>query len=139
MRKYNLIFKGYWRYNNRKGIPSVSGIYLVYRCTYNPIKKKVLLKEILYIGQADNLNKRHEKHEKEDEFLNECKGNEVLCYAIAEVKKENLNIVENALIFAQKPRLNDVYKDKFNYESSEFHLEGRCALMKYSDFSIENK
>ena len=99
----------------------------------------MLLKEILYIGQADNLNKRHEKHEKEDEFLNECKGNEVLCYAVAEVKKENLNIVENALIFAQKPRLNDVYKDKFNYESSEFHLEGRCALMKYSDFSIENK
>lgn len=139
MKVYNLNFKGYWRDVKRKGIPSVSGVYLVYKCTYTSEIGKVKLIELIYMGQAQDLQERIENHTKRNEFLKECDSNrnEILCYAIAEVDKKDLNIVENALIYAQQPKLNDKYKDKFNYEPSEFHIEGRCALMKYLDFAIQ--
>lgn len=139
MNVYNLNFKGYWRDSSRSGIPATSGVYLVYKCTYNSTTDKVVLIEMLYIGQADNLQERHENHEKREVFLKECASSkgEILCYSIAEVNQSDLNIVENALIFAQQPKLNDKCKDKFNYEASEFHLEGRCALMKHLDFTIK--
>ena len=35
IKSYSLIFNGYWREIDKKGIPSKSGIYLVYRCVYN--------------------------------------------------------------------------------------------------------
>ena len=57
-------------------------------------------------------------------------------YAIAEVDKDDLDLVENALVYAQQPPLNDRFKDKFNYPMAEFHIEGRCALMKHKDFTI---
>lgn len=137
MKEYNLKFKGYWLDENRSGIPSISGIYLVYRCKYNSDSDTVTLIEILYIGQAQNLNERHMDHEKRNDFLKQCKTDETICYSVAEVNSQDLNVVENALIFAQKPPLNDKYKDNFNYDASKFHLEGRCNLMKHTDFTIK--
>lgn len=137
MKKYNLTFKGYWRDCNRSGLPAISGIYLVYKCLYNQKAKAVKLIELMYIGQADNIRARNKEHEKRDAFLKECKGEETLCYSVAEVDKANLNIVENALIFAQKPRLNEKCKDIYNYEPAELHLEGKCKFMKHLDFTIK--
>jgi excinuclease UvrABC nuclease subunit len=138
---YNLNFKGYWRDSHRSGIPATSGIYLVYKCTYNSTTDEVSLIELLYIGKAEELQERHSNHDKREIFLKECDNSkgETLCYSIAEVNKNDLDIVENALIFAQKPKLNDKCKDKFNYDDAEFHLEGRCALMKHADFIITKK
>lgn len=137
MKVYNLKFQGYWLDEKRNGIPSVSGIYLVYRCKYNLKFDTVSLIEILYIGQAGNLHDRHIKHERRNDFLKQCEVGETLCYAVAEVDERDLNVVENALILAQQPVLNDEYKDSFNYDESEFHLEGRCNLMKHTDFTIK--
>lgn len=137
MKKYNLIFKGYWRDCNQENVLEVSGVYLVYRCVYNADSKTVRLVELMYIGQADNVRMRIANHDKYDLFLSECEANETLCYSVAEVAKSDLNIVENALIYAQKPRLNGTNKDNYNYDAAEFHLEGRCKLMKHLNFKIE--
>ena len=136
METYDLKFKGYWRDENRQGLPIAAGIYIVYKCRYNELSDTVTLLEILYIGQATNLNERVDTHDKRQTFLNKCNEIETLCYSVAEVKESDLNIVENALVFAQKPSLNDKLKDRFNYESAEFHLEGRCALMEHLNFKI---
>lgn len=137
MDKYELNFNGYWIDSRISGIPKTSGVYLVYRCTYD--NDGVSLKELLYIGQAENLYERISNHDKKDLFKKQCKEGETLCYSVAEVLPNNLDIVENALIFAQKPQLNAEYKDSFLHEVPvSFQLEGRCKLMKYQNFTIEN-
>lgn len=136
MSTYNLIFRGYWRDVNRTSIPSISGIYLVYKCKYNQIEDTVSLLELLYIGKSLDVNQRLNSHDKRDLFLEKCSESETLCYSVAEVNECDLELVENALIFAEKPELNDNKKDSFLFDSSEFHLEGKCALMKHKNFSI---
>lgn len=96
------------------------------------------MKELLYIGQSDNLYKRISNHDKKDLFDQQCQQGEVLCYSVAEVPSADLDIVENALIFAQQPRLNTEHKDKFIHDVPvSFQLEGRCRLMKYQNFTVK--
>lgn len=136
MDKYELNFNGYWIDSRISGIPKTSGVYLVYRCTYD--NDGVSLKELLYIGQAENLYERISNHDKKDLFKKQCKEGEILCYSVAEVLPDNLDIVENALIFAQKPRLNDDDKDRFRFNIPvSFIVEGRCKLLEYQNFTIK--
>lgn len=137
MKRYNINFKGYRRDCNKSTLPKNSGIYIVYRCVYDQGTDKVKLKKIIYIGQAQDLNQRLNNHEKYPEFLSQCGTGEELCYAYADVSLDDLDIVENALIFAQKPPLNSDLVDSFNHESAGFWIEGKCALLKYTDFTIE--
>lgn len=137
MKQYNVIFKGYRRDCNKATFPTYSGIYMVYRCTYHSDTEKVSLKEIIYIGQAKNLNERLNNHEKYSDFQNQCKTEEELCYAYAKVDEKDLDVVENAIVFAQKPPLNTDLKDSYNHDSAGFLVEGNCSLLKYTDFKIQ--
>ena len=136
MKKYNVTFMGYRRDVNAGSLPSSSGIYMVYRCVYDEQSKTVSLKELFYIGQAFDLNHEINYHERHKEFLGQAKEGEQICYAYARVDKADLDIIENALIFAQKPRLNKNLKDNYNHEAAEFQIEGRCALLNYTNYSI---
>ena len=89
-KEYSLNFQGYWREVNKGGIPSKSGIYLVYRCLYNSEQNTVGLKEIIYIGQAEDAHERIATHDKLDEFKTKLQQGEELCYSFAEVDEENL-------------------------------------------------
>lgn len=136
MASYNLNFKGYWIESHISGIPQSSGIYLVYKCTYDDAG--VTLKELLYIGKSDNLHNSIESDNKRDFFKKECHNGEILCYSIAEAPQKDLNIIENALIFAQHPKLNDDLNNGFKFDPPvDFLLEGRCKLMKYQNFTIK--
>ncbi len=139
MDTYKVDFQGYWRDINKKGIPSYSGIYIVYRSVYNEDKNVVGLKEIIYIGQAKDVCARIATHDKRQEFENYITAPEELCYACTEVKEPDLDIVEKALIFAQKPELNEQYKDKYNGESAIFQVNGSCALLKYTNYSLKRQ
>ena len=136
MKKYNVTFMGYRRDVNAKTLPSSSGIYMVYRCVYNADRNTVDLKELFYIGQAFDLNHEINYHARRDEFLAQAKDGEQICYAYARVDKADLDIVENALIFAQKPRLNINLKNSYNHEAAQFQIEGKCALLNYTNYSI---
>lgn len=136
MKKYNINFNGYWIEGKTSGMPTTSGIYLVYRCVY--AEGGVTLKEIIYIGQSENLHERINSHDKKDLFKQQCREGETVCYSVAEVSPDSLNIVENALVFAQKPILNVEYTDRFIYEVPvSFLVEGRCKLLKYQNFTIK--
>ena len=136
LKAYSLYFNGYWREINKSGVPSKSGIYLVYRCVYNDKSNTVGLKEIIYIGQAKNVHDRIANHDRLEDFNAQLQRNEELCYAVAEVPSSDLDVVENALIFAQKPILNESLKDSFNYGAVTVKVDGRCACMRYTDFKI---
>lgn len=135
MKEYRLNFEGYWRDCNKGGLPTYQGIYLVYRCRYNKQNDTVTLIDIIYIGQAENIHDRHAQHEKEELFKSQLLPGEELCISCAQVKLD-LDLVENALIFVQKPLLNKQGKDSFYYSEAHFILGGACTGMKYSNFTI---
>lgn len=111
-------------------------MYLVYRCNYNVQNDTVNLIEIIYIGQADNIHDRHIRHEKEQIFKSQLQEGEELCFSCAKVEQD-LDLVENALIFAQKPILNEKGKDRFLYGEVHLSLNGACSGVKYTDFTIK--
>lgn len=138
METYTLNFEGYWREQNKSGLPNYSGIYMVYRCTYNPLTDRVTLIEIIYIGKANNIHERHvtNTHERLEDFKSKCLPGEELCYSCAHVSVRDLDIVENALIFAQKPVLNTDEEKHYNHEDAHFIVDGQCACLKYTNFTI---
>lgn len=136
MNEYKLNFEGYWRECNKGGLPSYTGVYVVYRAVYNEVTNRVVLNDIIYIGQADNIHDRHQHHEKYDAFCKSLKAGEELCYSCAKVDGRSLDVVENALIFAQKPEINTSGKESFLHQPSHLMLDGQCACMKYTDFNI---
>lgn len=136
MEKYNVTFKGYRRDENKKGLPSYGGIYMVYCCTYNEEDRTVSLRKLIYIGKAINIHDRVNNHDRYDDFIKRLKKGEQLCYAYASVSPSERAVVENGLIFMQQPELNDDLKNTFNHSDSEFNIDGRCALLKMKSFSI---
>lgn len=136
MEKYVVNFRGYWIDSNKDSIPNQRGVYLVYRCQYNQELNRVILKELLYIGKSEHVNTRIAQHDKYQDFLSRCGINETLCYAFAPVEAEHLDIVENALIFAQQPPFNEQLKDVFLYDNSSFVVIGCCGLMQHTEFKI---
>lgn len=136
MARYKILFKGYRRDQFREGLPESSGVYSIYRCIYNKTKKTVSLKELFYIGQSINIRQEICNHKRRDEFLAEARVDEQICYAYAEVPQKQLDVVENALIFMQKPRLNNNLVDHFNHGDVELEIEGKTALLKKTHFQI---
>ena len=136
MKDYILNFEGYWRDCNKSGLPTYPGIYLVYRCRYNPQNDTVSLIDIIYIGKADNIRDRHKCHEKEMMFKSQLLQDEEICISCAKIT-EDIDFVENALIFVQKPLLNEQGKDRFANGQIHVSLNGTCSGMKYTNFSIK--
>lgn len=136
MKNIKLSFKGYWREDRRSFIPHITGVYLVYRCIHDPILNTVSLRDLIYIGQSKDVNERIEQHCHESQFRSVVNVGETLCFSVAEVPSEDLNLVENALLFAQKPGLNTQGKDSYNYPDASFLIEGRCSLLNYTIFTI---
>lgn len=139
MKEYVVFFNGYRRDLFRDGLPEKSGIYMIYRCKYNKSEKTVSLKELFYIGQSKNINHEVCYHARRDEFLLQSRQGETICYSYALVDKKDLDIIENALIYMQKPRLNENLKDNYNHDDARFVIEGKNGLLKYTDFSITHK
>lgn len=136
MKEYKLNFEGYWRDINKGGLPSYSGIYFVYRCIYNVQSNSVELVDIIYIGQADNIHDRHNNHEKYSEFSSLLLQGQELCYSCAPLD-EDRDLVENALIFAQKPVLNEQGKYNYNYTEAHIVSAGACACLRNTDFNMK--
>lgn len=135
MKYFNIYFKGYRRDVNKTTLPEYSGVYCVYRCIHNE-DGTVTLKNLMYIGKAKNINIRLNNHEKYELFKKQLIGKEELCYTYAEIPINDLDEVENGLIFMQKPPLNDRLRDDYNYEDATFEIEGKTALLVYTKFEI---
>lgn len=130
MRTFNLHFEGSILDENRSSLPTYSGIYLVYRGKLLLNGTIVHCNEILYIGQSDDIRRRLSVHNKRTEFLQRIKEGEVLFYSYAKADKNDLDRIENALIYNHKPPLNDYGKDSFLYPSTEIVSDGQCALLE---------
>lgn len=127
MKTIELDFEEYWI--NKDVLPDYKGIYFVYRATpheHADGKTIVSLNELIYIGKAETetIKERHSKHEKQDDFEKQLKAGEELRYSTAKVAKEDIDRVENGLIFKRKPRLNNDLTASFKHEDTNFVLKG---------------
>ncbi len=132
MKQINITFDGHIFDTHKDCLPEYNGVYLVYHC----VPANGIMKELIYIGKADvqTIRKRLSNHEKHDEFVKKCGGPQNICYAYAEVDKKDIDTVENALIYKQKPCLNGDLTDNYNHETCHFIIGGKYALLKEIDF-----
>lgn len=128
-------------YTSKEKLPNYKGVYIVYRAIpYKDGKgaSRAIIKEIIYIGKAEDetINERHVNHEKQPLFdATLCEGEE-LRYSTVKVSVEDIDRVENGLIFKRKPRLNDDLKDYFHHPDTHFVLTGKIKDIT-TDFTIE--
>lgn len=131
----NLEFGGYWLDRNKSGIPSKAGIYCVYTCLYNKSENTVSIRNLVYIGEATDVNNRISNHEKLDRFLAQCSNDEVICYSFAPVLNHDRAKAEAALIYKHKPPLNDEYVYNYPFDSVRITTKGENKFLN-SDFIV---
>ena len=127
-RAYELKYDGYYR--NPQNMPHASGLYSVYRGMYDNITKRVTLAELLYIGKAEDINKRHENHENKAEWERCLMSGESLWYSYAKLPISELSRVESAMIYANKPRCNQNGKAGFTWLDTLVVTSGANARLR---------
>lgn len=129
MHTINLDFNGYWRYQNKGGIPNYSGVYLVYRCVYNREQETVSLKQLIYIGESENVHDRIQNHNKDTAWKRKLQDGEEICFACANVDNPDRERAEAALIYHTKPVLNDKSTESFDYPATYLVLTGQHRFL----------
>jgi len=133
---FKVDFEGYWREPNISGIPSGSGVYCVYECTYNESSSTVSIHKLIYIGEADDVNDRIKNHENWDDWKKHVRWGNQLCFSYGYEESANRERVEAALIFKHKPLENSEYTDSFPFDKTTIILSGKTALLK-TPFTVE--
>lgn len=134
--KFEIEFEGYWRESNINSIPSKSGVYCVYECTYNVNNDTVTIHKLIYIGEANDVNDRIVKHEKWDDWRKGVRKSKELCFSFAYVESNYRNRVEAALIFNHKPPVNDEYKYSFPFDTTTISASGKTSFLS-TYFTVE--
>ena len=127
--KFSLEFLGYWRYENRGGVPEKSGVYCVYASTYNSFDETVNLKRLLYIGEAGNMRERLQNHEKLKDWERQLEPGEIISFSCVKVDAYYRERVEAALIYKHKPPVNSEYVNNFPYDETTISTSGCNALL----------
>jgi hypothetical protein len=123
-------YDGYWREVNSRGLPSSSGVYTVYECTFNKGKDTVSIHKKIYIGEAGNIKERIENHEKKEDWLEHVRKGNTLCYNAAHVDATYRERVEAALIFEHEPPENEEYTDSFPFDTTTIKTMGNNKYLK---------
>lgn len=134
---FNQDFKGYRRESKISTLPSESGVYGVYRCIFNKDRETVTLKELIYIGKADNLNDRINNHEDWPNWKAKLAKDEEICFCYTYVGRNDNERVEAALINSNKPSLNIEYKDSFPFDKTLVKCTGNHEFIK--DTNVVNR
>ena len=129
MKNIRLDFEGYWLEANKNGIPDASGIYCVYACTYNANTDKVSIRELIYVGESDNVRNRISNHERLADWKKRLRSNETLCYSFAGVSENDRVRAEAAVIFHHKPPCNTEYRNSFPFDTTTVTTSGRNAML----------
>ena len=123
---FKLQIDGYFKDAVRERFPEEAGIYFVYRGTLDPVKRWATLKELLYIGETDNMHERHNNHDRRCDFLNQLRPGEILfyTYALTDYTERERKRIEAALIYELLPPLNSQATVTFNYPSTKIEITG---------------
>lgn len=125
-----LEFKGYRREMAKEKTPlDTSGVFCVYRAAYNSERNSVKLREIIYIGEGENVRDAIVNNEMLEVWKKHLKNGEELCYSYVGVEEGLRKRIEAALIYKHKPILNGNYKRDFPFETISVATKGKNALL----------
>lgn len=125
MKTIYLTFDGVWCEGDESHIPSASGVYCVYACTFKPSANAVYIRTLLYVGESYNVRERLINHERIRDWKRQLKSGEMLCYSFAEVGSNDRERAEAAVIFRHQPPCNTEYKNRFPYETTTIKTSGK--------------
>ncbi len=123
-------FQGYWLESGIKNLSTNSGVYGVYRCKYSKEKDTVSLKQLIYIGKADDLNDRISNHNKWKDWRTYLKAGESLCFCYTLVDEYYNERVEAVLINFNQPPENIEYKEAFPFDKTIVNCSGKHEFIK---------
>ena len=130
LKEYRIEFKGYWREENKAGIPAESGIYCVYTCLFNRNNQEVSVTKLVYVGAAENVNDKIATHEKLAEWKGYLDYGEQLCYTFGAVPSADRARCVAAIIFTHHPPANTDYLLKFPFEKTILSLTGYTPMLR---------
>jgi hypothetical protein len=122
-------FDGFWIEDAVDKLPAEAGIYTVFGGAYDPDDKSVKLEYTIYIGWADNVREAVKASRHWDDWRKECEDGWKLCFNFAPVAVPNNERGAAALIFEQKPPVNEEYKYKFPFDDTKVWLTGKTGLL----------
>jgi hypothetical protein len=135
--KKELDFDGYWREEIKNEIDlTSSGIYCVYRGIHDSFDNTVSLKELIYIGESQNVKERIQNHEKIEDWKELLEPEEVIFYSCAPIDSASRIRVEAAMIYEHKPIVNDEYKSNFPFPPTKIVTKNKNGFL-FENFIVE--
>ena len=125
-KSYTLDFDGYWLEPNWGELPTASGIYCIYACTFDSKKNTVSIRQLLYVGESGDVRARvpEKPRTRRDKWAKELKRGEELCASCAKVPSANRDRVEAATIYQHKPLCNVEYINHFPWDKTTVSTSG---------------
>ena len=133
---YSINVIGYWIDVNRHCLPSCTGVYFVYACTFNPLPNTVTLRRLLYVGQAMDINARLSNHEKRAVWGRYLSPGETVCYSYVQVDGRSLDVVEAALVYKLQPPSNDQLKQAYLHDPVQLVITGQWPFPQLACFNV---
>ncbi|WP_288212357.1 GIY-YIG nuclease family protein [uncultured Aeromonas sp.] len=125
-------FDGYYTNFGSNKSAEKSGIYCIYK--YNKQDNKV--KDLIYIGESEDVNERLKKHNRWDDWTESLNSGEALCYSFGAIAPVDRERAEAALIFQHAPEFNSENKENFSYIETSIVLKGKTLHLK-SNFTLK--
>lgn len=137
MKEIVLDFKGYWTEESERFIPDQSGIYCVYRAAHDRLNRKLLIKQLIYIGESERVRSRVSRHEAKSEWQAHLKGDEILCFSFTPILYDR-NRVEAALIYHHQPLENQTYLREYPFPDTALFVTGAKILLSDCFAALES-
>ncbi|MEE8573775.1 MAG: hypothetical protein V3T30_00035 [Thermodesulfobacteriota bacterium] len=131
--KIPMKFDGFWIEDAIEKVPEATGIYTVFGGFYEESDKSVKLEQVIYIGWAENAREDIKTSRHKEEWAKECEDEcWQLVFSFASVEAPNNERGAAALIFEQKPPVNEQYKYEFPFDDTKVKLSGKTGLLDTS-------
>lgn len=126
MADYSLNLIGYFVQDKMEGIPSSSGIYVIYRGLLDEERNIAVLKELLFIGETDNLHHSMNSRDNHTKFSESLQDGEKLffCYATIEADSQVRKDIATVLVSHSLPTLNDLDTEVIDLHEMVINIEG---------------
>ena len=117
---------GYYRDEYRTEFPSLAGLFFVYRGVYNNELNRCTLKQLLFVGQSDDLKQACNDPQLRSNILGKLQEGEMIFYTLAytnEYSGDDRMQICDSLIYELRPILNDVISE-YKYQPTSIIVEG---------------
>lgn len=132
---------------DRNLLPDYPGIYFVFVGTVKQKGENTLEvdnPELIYLGQAKDVNSRHNKdngepkHEHYADFLKYKGEDKEIIYAVTPIRDfRNRRLIESALIFMFQPPINIADKYSFHHRKTRITIDSSIDFPFIGKFEIE--